>query len=43
LPIALHPWSGHDLTLDDGPWVAEQVARWLAAKHATGLSEPTAV
>ena len=27
--IAVHPSAGHDLTLDDGPWVADQVARWL--------------
>jgi len=26
--IAEHPSAGHDLPLDDGPWVAEQVARW---------------
>jgi pimeloyl-ACP methyl ester carboxylesterase len=24
----VHPTAGHDLTLDDGPWVAEQVAQW---------------
>lgn len=29
--IAEHPAAGHDLPLDDGPWVAEQVRRWLAA------------
>jgi pimeloyl-ACP methyl ester carboxylesterase len=29
LPIALHPTAGHDLALDDGPWVAAQVRRWL--------------
>lgn len=27
--IAVHPTAGHDLTLDDGPWVAAQVRRWL--------------
>jgi len=26
--IAEHPSAGHDLPLDDGPWVAEQVVRW---------------
>ncbi|MEK8051307.1 alpha/beta fold hydrolase [Ideonella sp. DXS22W] len=26
--FAQHPAAGHDLPLDDGPWVAEQVARW---------------
>ena len=29
--LAIHATAGHDLTLDDGPWVADQVARWLAA------------
>jgi pimeloyl-ACP methyl ester carboxylesterase len=23
-----HPTAGHDLPLDDGPWLAEQVGRW---------------
>jgi len=27
----LHPEAGHDLPLDDGPWVAASVAHWLAA------------
>jgi pimeloyl-ACP methyl ester carboxylesterase len=26
---AVNPEAGHDLTLDDGPWVAEQIGRWL--------------
>jgi pimeloyl-ACP methyl ester carboxylesterase len=26
----VHPEAGHDLPLDDGPWVAQQVAQWLA-------------
>jgi len=25
-----HPTAGHDLPLDDGPWLAEQVAGWTA-------------
>lgn len=29
--IALHPSAGHDLTLDDAAWVADQIDRWLAA------------
>lgn len=29
--LAIHPTAGHDLTLDDGPWVAAQVRRWLEA------------
>jgi pimeloyl-ACP methyl ester carboxylesterase len=27
--IAIHPSAGHDLPLDDGRWVAQQVKRWL--------------
>lgn len=26
--IAEHPMAGHDIPLDDGPWVAEQVRNW---------------
>jgi pimeloyl-ACP methyl ester carboxylesterase len=26
-----HPSAGHDLALDDGPWLAAQVAAWAAA------------
>ncbi len=28
-PIRLHPTAGHDLPLDDGAWVAQQVRDWL--------------
>jgi pimeloyl-ACP methyl ester carboxylesterase len=27
-PLALHPWAGHDLPLDDGAWLAQAVVRW---------------
>jgi pimeloyl-ACP methyl ester carboxylesterase len=27
-PLKLHPTAGHDLPLDDGPWVARQVQAW---------------
>lgn len=33
-PLAVHPDAGHDLPLDDGDWVAQQVAQWLAALPA---------
>lgn len=33
--IAIHDTAGHDLTLDDAPWVADQVERWLAARRAS--------
>jgi len=29
VPIQVHPSAGHDLTLDDGPWVVQQVLLWL--------------
>lgn len=29
VPLGVHPCAGHDLTLDDGPWVAQQVRRWI--------------
>jgi pimeloyl-ACP methyl ester carboxylesterase len=30
-PLALHASAGHDLALDDGPWLAARVAEWLRA------------
>jgi pimeloyl-ACP methyl ester carboxylesterase len=39
--IAVHPKAGHDIPLDDGPWVAEQVARWLAPRADSGIAPPT--
>jgi pimeloyl-ACP methyl ester carboxylesterase len=30
LPLVVHPDAGHDLPLDDGPWLADQIARQLA-------------
>jgi pimeloyl-ACP methyl ester carboxylesterase len=29
VPIAIHDSAGHDLALDDGPWVVSQVRDWL--------------
>jgi pimeloyl-ACP methyl ester carboxylesterase len=35
----VHPGAGHDLPLDDGPWVAQAVQKWLAAgTRADGAS-----
>ncbi|MDO8775452.1 MAG: alpha/beta hydrolase [Burkholderiaceae bacterium] len=31
--LRLHPNAGHDLPLDDGPWVASQVRDWLTERH----------
>ena len=35
--ILEHPTAGHDLPLDDGPWVVEHVARWA------GLGAPSPI
>jgi pimeloyl-ACP methyl ester carboxylesterase len=32
--IGLHPTAGHDLPLDDGEWVAQQVKEWIKGKPA---------
>jgi homoserine acetyltransferase len=29
-PLAEHPSAGHDLPLDDGPWVLDQMGTWMA-------------
>jgi pimeloyl-ACP methyl ester carboxylesterase len=34
--FAEHPTAGHDLPLDDGPWVARQVGGWLRMLAAQG-------
>lgn len=34
VPLQVHPWSGHDLPLDDPQWVIDTVLRWL---HACGV------
>jgi hypothetical protein len=34
----LHPSAGHDLPLDDGPWVAAQVRDWLTGNLPTPAS-----
>lgn len=31
MPLAEHPTAGHDLPLDDGPWLAATVGRWVAS------------
>ena len=33
-PHAIHPDAGHDLPLDDAPWVANAVADWLLRQEA---------
>lgn len=36
--FALHPGAGHDLPMDDGPWVAWQVERWLGRRNKSVMS-----
>ena len=31
LPVHLHPGAGHDLPLDDGPWVAARIKEWATS------------
>lgn len=38
-PLLEHPAAGHDLPLDDGPWVAAQVGRWLAVGRDAAANE----
>lgn len=38
-----HPSAGHDLTLDDGPWVAAQVQAWLMAGLAPLPPAPVSI
>lgn len=33
-PVLLHPSAGHDLPLDAGPWLAQQIAGWVARSKA---------
>lgn len=32
LPLALHPWAGHDVALDDPDWLVAQVLAWTRAQ-----------
>lgn len=32
--FAVHPTAGHDLPLDDGPWVARQVRLWMSGESS---------
>ncbi|HEV2610395.1 MAG TPA: alpha/beta hydrolase [Noviherbaspirillum sp.] len=34
--LFVHPDAGHDLPLDDGPWVARRIATWLDAGQDSG-------
>ena len=36
VPLATHPWAGHDLPLDDPDWVLAEVSDWLQSQTADG-------
>jgi pimeloyl-ACP methyl ester carboxylesterase len=40
---AEHPHAGHDLPLDDAPWVAAQVGRWLSSSAAGASADVSRV
>lgn len=33
LELRTHPWAGHDMTVDDGGWVATQLKDWIASSR----------
>jgi pimeloyl-ACP methyl ester carboxylesterase len=33
LELRTHPWGGHDLTVDDGAWVAVQLQSWVSSNN----------
>ncbi len=37
-PLITHPTAGHDLPLDAGPWVVQQLQQWLASRQPTPSS-----
>ena len=36
-PLHIHPWAGHDLTLDDPQWVIDHIMQWLEQPELTPL------
>jgi pimeloyl-ACP methyl ester carboxylesterase len=38
-PLRLHTRAGHDLPLDDPPWVARAVGEWLQARQLQGVTD----
>lgn len=41
-PIVRHPTAGHDLPLDAGPWVRQQVLRWVTQRQTDHPPGPQA-
>jgi pimeloyl-[acyl-carrier protein] methyl ester esterase len=42
LPLRTHSWAGHDLPLDDGGWVDEQLRDWISQVTEILRPQPTA-
>ncbi|WP_420538281.1 alpha/beta fold hydrolase [Methylotuvimicrobium alcaliphilum] len=40
IELRAHPWAGHDLTLDDGGWVATQIQDWVFQRTSCIDREP---
>lgn len=40
-PLRLHPTAGHDLPLDDGPWITAQIRQWTAEPSSEQNHGPT--
>lgn len=32
-PLSRHPWAGHDLPLDDTPWILNEVRKWRESQR----------
>lgn len=41
-PLIKHPTAGHDLPLDAGPWVVQQVLQWLSMRQQLPVPMPSA-
>lgn len=40
VPLRMHTAAGHDLPLDDPPWVASAVSEWMALRHLNAMPVP---
>lgn len=40
-PLIEHPTAGHDIALDDAPWLAAQVSAWAATAASTATTSQT--
>lgn len=40
VPLRMHTAAGHDLPLDDPPWVASAVSEWMALQNQNSMAAP---